>query len=285
MIAKLIDEIASNPPREIMALINLLGVAVQDQPYRDLVNNELAQFPNFDARKNLLEAGHFDGQDFMQLLFATGGGKGTTVHIVMPLLNRLIEWGLVLDHAVFGGNAFVRYMWNRQRIAMFITLRIADNVMLGPSFVARKYRPSVPAIFVEKGGDKFTGTGFVATSRGDAKKYVIVTAKHNVDPANGITFLGFSEPDGAKYTSGAADWALHPNLDIAIMPVTCDEPPAPIFPVGSPVVLSHHYPRLPAHRDDRRALRSRPWRRAQRSCDNVLWRGPSHNLELRGAGK
>lgn len=248
MIARLIDELAATQPQEVRALVTLLGVVAQDGSYRDLVNKELKIYPNFETRKALLEQGHFDSQDFLQLLFATGGGTGTKVHMIMPLLNRLIEWGLVFNHAVSGGNARVNYQWNTPRISLFIALHIADNVLLGPAYVARKYRPSVPAVFIEKGGDKFTGTGFVATNWGNAKKYVLVTAKHNVDPADGLAFLGFSEPEGAKYTALAADWILHPTLDLAVMPVDCNRPPAPIFPMGSPAVLSRTitlgYPRI-----------------------------------------
>ncbi|MEP3046656.1 MAG: serine protease [Roseibium sp.] len=76
----------------------------------------------------------------------------------------------------------------------------------------------------------------------------MVTAKHNVDPADGITFLSFSEPDGIKYEALAKEWVLHPNLDIAIMPVECSKLPKPIFPVGSPTVLTRTitlgYPRI-----------------------------------------
>lgn len=248
MIAKLIDELAASPPPEIAALINLLGLATQPQPYTKLVNEELKIFSNFEARQTLLVKGHFDSRDFMQLLFATGGGKGTRINILMPLVRRLIEWGLVLDHDLFGNDALFKYQWNAPRIAMFIKMRILDNILLGQTYVAKKYRPSVPALFVEKDGNQSIGTAFVATNRGDASKFVLVTAKHNVDPSESIKVLGFSEPEGMKYTARASEWVLHPTLDIALMPVDCSEPPVPIFPVGSPSVLSRTitfgYPRI-----------------------------------------
>ncbi|MEP3046655.1 MAG: hypothetical protein ABJL55_01240 [Roseibium sp.] len=163
MVAKLIDELARNPPQEIQALIRLIGIAAHDAPYRDLVNKNLKNFPNFQARKSLLEDGYFKEQDFLQLLSSCGDGKGTRTQMVMPLLNRLIEWGLVADNAFFGDNAFVKYQWNKLRITSFLKFRITDNVLLGPAYVAQKYCSSVPAVFIEKKKDMFTGTCFLAT--------------------------------------------------------------------------------------------------------------------------
>ena len=108
MIAKLIDELALNPPPEIKAIFELLGRTIQDQPYRDLVQ-ELKMFPNFEKRERLLNSGNFNGQDFIQLVHACGDGKGTSIQVITSFLQRLNEWGLVLDHGLLGGNLLVRY--------------------------------------------------------------------------------------------------------------------------------------------------------------------------------
>jgi len=248
LIGKFIEELAFNPPLELRAVIKLLGIAVQDQPYRDLIIRELKVFPNYEKRQGLLEAGHFSTQDFILLIHACGDGKGTGIQVITSLLQRLNEWGLVLDNGIISDNALVRYQWHKTRIAMFITLRILDNVLLGSGYVARKYRQSVPAVFIEKNGDQHTGTGFLATNRGDAKKYVVITAKHNIDPADGITFLGFSEPEGVSYKPLTESWVLHPKLDLALVPVEYSESHIPIFPLGAPIVLSRTitlgYPRI-----------------------------------------
>lgn len=248
MIGKLLDTIASNPPREIKALIELMGIAVQDEKYRQLVNKELAKFPDFQKRKALLESGLFSGADLVQLVHACGDGRGTGVQIVASMLNQLNEWMLVSDSGLLIPNGYVRYQWNKARIAQFNALRILDNVLLGPAYVAQKYRKSVPAVFVKKGGDEYTGTGFLATNRADAKKHVIVTAKHNVDPGEGITFTSLGSPQGVSYRPLAPDWCLHPKLDLAVMPVECSEAPIPIYPVAVARVLSRTialgYPRI-----------------------------------------
>ena len=74
MIRKLKDEIAANPPREIHALIKLMGtVSIEDQ-YRTLVNKELQTFPDFANRQKLLEMGYFLGPDLVQLVHGSGDG-------------------------------------------------------------------------------------------------------------------------------------------------------------------------------------------------------------------
>ncbi len=89
---------------------------------------------------------------------------------------------------------------------------------LGPEGDEQHYRQSVPAIFVKKGQDEFTGTGFLATNKANATKHVIVTVKHNVDPTEGITFSGFGSPDGVSYRTLVQAWILHPSVDLAAMP-------------------------------------------------------------------
>lgn len=238
MVSRLLDEVGVNPPKEIRALIKLLKVAAQEGPYREFVNANSAELSNFHNRKALLESGYFDTQDFLQLLHACGDGQGTSTLALMPLFRRLIEWGLIVDQSIFGARAFVSHKWNSGRIGLFVTLRIVDNVLLGPSYVARKYRASVPAVFVRKGDDQHTGTGFLATSRGNGKKSVLVTAKHNVDPQEGITWLGMNEPEGSVFKPTGGEWILHPALDLALLEVECDEAIAPIFPIGTPSVLT-----------------------------------------------
>jgi len=248
MASKLLDMIAANPRYEVKAVIHLLGIAVQDVPYRKLVNDRLSKSPQFEARKGLLEIGHFSGLDFTQLVHACGDGTGTSIHVITTLLNQLIDWVLVLDSGIAIPNNVARYQWNKPRIALFIAQKILDNVLLGPSYVAQKYRQSVPAIFVKKGQDEFTGTGFLATNKVNAKRHVIVTAKHNVDPAEGIVFSSFGSPDGVDYRALDKRWTLHPSLDLAAMPVETSKAPIPIYPVGEARILARTislgYPRI-----------------------------------------
>jgi hypothetical protein len=85
MVARLLDEISANPPKEILALTKLVELAAQEGPYRELLNSISNTLPNFEKRKSLLENGYFDTQDFLQLLHACGDGKGTGMAALMPL--------------------------------------------------------------------------------------------------------------------------------------------------------------------------------------------------------
>lgn len=248
MILKLQDAIAENPPKEVSALIALMGLVLQDDKYRQMVNSELQSFPRFQERKALIENGFFSGLDLLQLLIACGAKSGANNTIVNSLIDRLTDWGLVSDIEIGLKNAHVRFKWNKAQIAQFITLKILDNVLLGPSYIAQKYRQSVPAIYVKKGEDEFTGTGFLTLNQSNTAKHAIVTAKHNVDPAEGITFSGFSSPNGVSYEPLTSEWILHPSLDLAAMPVKCSEAPVHIYSVGVARVLSRTitlgYPRI-----------------------------------------
>lgn len=122
------------------------------------------------------------------------------MQVVTSMLHQLNDWMLVSDTGLLVPNAYARYNWNKPSITQLIALKILDNILLGPAYVAQKYGQSVPAVFVRKRGDEYTGTGFLATNRTDATKHVIVTAKHNVDPGEGITFTSFGSSQGACYS-------------------------------------------------------------------------------------
>ncbi len=248
MITKGRDTIGIAPPKEVTALIKLLETVIINEKYLHLVNSELHNSHDFEVRKSLLTSWHFSGSDFMSLLGANGDGKGVLFYIADSLLKQLIEWGLVGDVGFFIQNAYTRYQWHKSRIELFSSLQILDNILLGPAYVAQKYRSSVPALLIKKGEDHHIGTGFLATNQGNLKRSVIVTAKHNVNPADETIFQSFSSANGIKYELLSEDWTLHPSLDIAFLPVSCSAPVTPIFLVGDAQVLSRTitlgYPRI-----------------------------------------
>ncbi|MFT4079902.1 S1 family peptidase [Rhodomicrobium sp.] len=241
------DTIARNNPKELFALIDLLKVAIQENAYCLLINKELSKLPNFRERKTLLEMGHFSGPDLLQLTISCGAANGVSIQIMDYMLHKLIQWLLVSDSGLLGANIYARYRWNKERISLFFELDLIDNVLLGPAHVAQKYRQSVPAIFVKKDSDCYTGTGFlVANTR--TKKQAIVTARHNVDHDKGIEFVEFDGAAPRTYRPIDSAWHLHPKRDLAIMPVEICGLPIPIYPLGIAQVLSRTitlgYPRI-----------------------------------------
>ena len=248
LLGNILDVMSANPPKEIQALIKLVNLVSQGDPYCELVNRTLGKQPNYEQRKKLLETGAFSKQDYMNLLHVCGDGLGTALWVIMPLFNRLLEWGIVVEYPFSDPRALVNYYWDKERVTLFVSLGIVDNVILGSSYVARKYHESVPAIYVRKQGDECTGTGFLAASPNNIRKRVIITAKHNIDPKEDIEFIGLSKV-GEKALKPVNDtWILHPNLDLALLEVDCDNSIVPIFPLGNPSVLmrtiSLGYPRI-----------------------------------------
>jgi S1-C subfamily serine protease len=105
-----------------------------------------------------------------------------------------------------------------------------------------KYALSVPAIVVEKDGVERVGTGFLVHNHYSGKHFdgigCIVTARHNVDPADKIKFLRFAGSASRSFEPTAGNWVLHPDRDIAMLPVKTDATLSPIFPIGMAAVLS-----------------------------------------------
>lgn len=249
MVAKIIDEMGNNPPQEISALIKLLSVVPQEDAYRDLINEGLRNHKNFNQRKKLLDTGAFSIEDYTSLLLTcVDGPGGLGLYSTMPLFNRLIEWGMVVEYPLSDPRTMVHYYWEKNKIKSLINLGIVDNILLGPSYVARKYHKSVPPVYVKQKGCEYIGTGFIASSMENIDRRFIVTAKHNINPDEGIEFLGLG--DSAEKIIKPCDrtWILHPKLDLALLEVECDNTITPIFPLGDLAVLMRTitlgYPRI-----------------------------------------
>lgn len=241
MLTRLSEQFSSDPPVEYGYLAKLLQIAASETDYQSLVTKTFSMTPEYERRKLLLMHGHFSRMDFVQLLHSAGGAQGINIRAANELLRRLIEWSLVVD-SDFGFNEENRFQWSRVAIALFGGLGLIDNVLLGRSHIVEKYSRSIPAIIVRKNGHERIGTG-VLTMRGDriapfVGEGIIVTAKHNVDPADGIDFVRFGDTDGVTYEARQADWVCHPKRDVAAMPVRVTGPAVPIYAMGRASVLS-----------------------------------------------
>lgn len=248
LVSRLGDRIGANPPKEVSGLLELMNTYLDQAKYLDLVTKALGQSHKFASRKALLEIGHFSGKDLLQLVNYQINKSHTTVHLIGYLLHKLIEWELVFDAEVIGGNLLARFQWNKEKIRMCAALGILDNTLLGLSHLAGKYAHSVPPLFATKKGDQFTGTGFLTSSCSDTTRLAIITAKHNVDPSDGVDSVEVSSDGNFGYKPLESNWILHPTLDIAYMPVSCSKPVNPIFLIGGAGVLARivtlGYPRI-----------------------------------------
>lgn len=248
MIKKLKDFIAEDKPEEVRAFINLLEKISDEDNYKLLLCEHSKIFPKSNEQKQLLELGYFSGTDLIQLIHIISNGAGVNVPVVNALLNQAIDWLLVSDHGLSFPNAIVRYRWNNQQVKLYKNLHIIDNIILGSTYITQKYRQSVPAIFVRKGDDQYTGTSFLTANWENPQKKIVVTAKHNVDPDGGVTFFEIKSLHGVSYTPQDLNWTLHPQLDVAYMPVTCSDTVTPIFLTSRASALTRTitlgYPRI-----------------------------------------
>ena len=122
---------------------------------------------------------------------------------------------------------------------MFSALNILDNILFGRSYIVEKYAPSVPSIHVNKNGTEQIGTAFLVRNHSPGKNHgqtFLVTARHNVDPDEKITFLKFNGL--ASYKALSPTWRFHPERDLAAMPVSTAPTITPIYSLGAAVILS-----------------------------------------------
>ncbi|MCF2522400.1 serine protease [Bradyrhizobium sp. G127] len=221
--------LALSPPQELRALIQLLSVVFDKAEYEKLVRAQLGKSGDFSSREALLLNGFFASHDLWQLLMGCGCSGGVNTTTVSAFLKKIEEWGLVAKLDL--PNARAPYQWNTKMVALFGRLGIIDNIVLGPVYIAQKYRQSVPSILVFKDGKERIGTGFVV---GKGEKFFVVTAKHNVDPSDGIEFLRIGDADDVKYEPVGSSWTLDAIRDIAAIEVRIGKTPA----TQSPVTIS-----------------------------------------------
>ena len=175
---------------------------------------------------SILRQGNFTDYDFSGFLFMLIEGQSHfTAPAVAAFLARLIDAGVVIDNYVVGldqSSGITRYHWGRTNLSANVRLNAIDNIMYGSYYLPIKYKPSIPAVIVRKEGDEFIGTAFLTSNFTDGRQKVIITAKHNVDPEQGVDFLRYEFQSGAGVKNLRDEWILHDELDIALMPVESD---------------------------------------------------------------
>lgn len=238
MIDKLLGSSIFDQPREVQGLLKLLDIASERSKYIDFLHNIKSTINDFENRREVLSIGHFIGNDFVSFIHKCCVETGVRVPVASELLKRIVDWGLVYDNEIMFSNKKFRYQWNFERIKAYYDLNIIENVVIGINSSIIRYFDSVPAIFVEKDGNKYTGTGFVASTKINSKKCVIVTAKHNVNSEEGVRFIDFGPSNDIIFNRIKQKWILHPNEDLAAMPIQYESGPIRMYPVSHAKVLS-----------------------------------------------
>jgi S1-C subfamily serine protease len=90
------------------------------------------------------------------------------------------------------------------------------------------------AIEVVKGEDIHVGTGFFVNS--GVHGAVLVTAKHNIDPDEGVSVRGLVGASGSRYQI-KSEWIRHSTADLAFVPIELRGEPDPINLASSSEIL------------------------------------------------
>jgi V8-like Glu-specific endopeptidase len=204
---------ANTDPIELDCVLNLLKVVCDTAEYGALVDKVFAESrlaPSFPQ----LKQGSFRTVDLVMLVHSFSN-TSTSAAAITRILKKLVDLRLVddLDLRLRG---FYPYAWSVENIRNAISRDILSNLLLGPSFIVERYRHSVVAIEVEKHGDIHVGTGFLVNSR--AHGPVLVSAKHNVDPDEGVVMRGLVG-SSASFYQFRSNWVRHPAADLAFVPV------------------------------------------------------------------
>ncbi|MET3854413.1 serine protease [Rhizobium sp. OAE497] len=216
--------------------MNLLSTVVDNAEFRAMIEREFANTPDWGHKQHFLKAGLFSGLDFTIMVHASGQSQSTQIQPLQFMLSKLVEWGLVTDSELLRTDAY-RYTWQSNRIDGFLKLGIADNILLGPSYIAEKYKKSVPAIYVRKGDQEYTGTAFL-TSLGDEKRYVVTAAHNLMDDRDPVDFLGFGGEFSGSYKALSSDWIFDADLDAAFIPVAGPDDAVPVHLLGEARTLA-----------------------------------------------
>ncbi|WP_332700634.1 S1 family peptidase [Devosia sp.] len=248
MLGNIQSIIIAEQPKEIAALLDLLNIVSNKTTYEKFLGENSSNISEYERRKSILSIGMFSGLDFTMLVMEAGKIGGTNVQLLSHLLRRLCDWLMVSDNGLLGSNMATPFRWEENRIRLYLSLGLVDNVLLGQGYIAEKYRRSTPPIIVQKRGDILTGTGFLVGNPGSRQRLAIVTAAHNVDPRDGIEVISIGVAGDTAFHPKSENWSIHPSLDIAAIPVEAPESCVPIWPLGQPTVLARTvtlgYPRI-----------------------------------------
>lgn len=206
--------LALAPFREVDSFIDLLVLFATKSPdYKKRVDAIPDGLLPGNTRE-LANAGMIGHATLLQLLLAKDDSQGVRNAIVQVLVKRAIEWSLISEMIP---NMAVAYMFNEARILELASKDILKNVLIDqPEYLVESYKHSILAIHVEKDKTPYIGTGFLALVRSrDHARKVLITAKHNIDPADGISVEQLENPYGLQIQASELHWHLHPTYDLA----------------------------------------------------------------------
>jgi S1-C subfamily serine protease len=218
--------------KELECAMLLLRTVCDPAAYGSLVEKLFAD-SHLDPSIPQLKEGKFRTADLVMLVHSFSPTGSTSAAAVTRIMKKLLDVGL-MDDLDLQLRGHYPYAWCKENIRAAIQRDILPNLLLGPSFIVKRYRSSVVAIEVEKNKDVHVGTGFFVDSK--VHGAVLVTAKHNIDPGEGVSVLGLVGDSSSHYCI-VSGWVSHPTADLAYAPVELRGQPIPINLASSSEIL------------------------------------------------
>ncbi|CAA2137505.1 S1 family peptidase [Methylobacterium bullatum] len=143
---------------------------------------------------------------------------GLDVTLLRRILINAISYNLVIERGTSGDST---HWWDANRFAALDKVGVVKNILVNrPEQLVEAYRPAVLSIAVLKDKEEGVGTGLVlAYPTNEGLSSYIVTAKHVVDPKDGITIVEIQDGNGAVQAIDFDGWIHHPTMDISIKPL------------------------------------------------------------------
>jgi hypothetical protein len=149
--------------------------------------------PRVPEKIALVETSMFS-EELMQALIS--GGEDMPPQPAMVIWQRLVELRLAVKLVDASVRAYADHYLDLPRIRRHLEEETFENLFFAPSDLVDRYKEAVVAIDVlTRAGDLSRGSGFLVVHQ-DAE--VLVTCRHNVDPAEGITIQQLSSAGGTQ---------------------------------------------------------------------------------------
>ncbi|HEX8467842.1 MAG TPA: serine protease [Allosphingosinicella sp.] len=144
------------------------------------------------------------------------GGSEYRMESISFIWDRLVAAEVVAKAFAHLPGAFADHILDRSKLAQHLGDNTFVNLFWPPSSLVRRYATSVIAIDVLKDGSAYRGSGFILHVNGP----LLVTCKHNVDPAEKIEIQQLSNAAGG--TLPLLEFNLHEKFDLAIARLSSD---------------------------------------------------------------
>lgn len=178
--------------------------------FRDLIAKGLVRHGsrNPSEKADVAKMGMFSAELLQATICA---GEEDRMDGIDFVWTRLIEARIVSKFFAYMPTAFADHMIDRYLLATHLRDDTFKNLFAPASSLVSRYAASILAIDVERLGVPMRGSGFILLVDGHP---MIITCRHNVDPAEEIAITSITNGDGIALA--VPNFACHDRFDLAV---------------------------------------------------------------------